>query len=79
MVFFKKLLFVFRYGDEILSLIKKENEEKREADRKLRQYNLNLCLAHQQERNRSHYSEHNCDYCKLQKEISNLKKQIISR
>jgi hypothetical protein len=29
-------------------------------------HRLNLCYAHRQEQNHSHYSSHNCDHCKLQ-------------
>lgn len=31
--------------------------------------NLELCKGHKQEWKQSHYAEHNCDYCKLEKQI----------
>jgi hypothetical protein len=37
---------------------------------------LNLCLGHKQEWRQSHYAEHNCDYCKAQKLISELQTEL---
>lgn len=31
--------------------------------------NLDLCKDHKQEWKQSHYAEHNCDYCKLEKQL----------
>jgi hypothetical protein len=36
-------------------------------------HNLNLCYKHRQEQNRSHYSEKNCDYCKLLNKVPSNK------
>lgn len=40
--------------------------------------NLNLCLGHKQEWKQSHYAEHNCDYCRLEKECENLREHYHS-
>jgi hypothetical protein len=66
---FKKLRFVLTYGPEIDSVLTRERisiqagHTERERERK--RHHLNLCTKHQQEGNHSHFSEHNCDHCKL--------------
>ena len=67
MKFIKRLILVFRYGDEIDELLKDKRNTKDMAERESRKHNLDLCYEHRQERNRSQYSPHNCDYCKLLK------------
>lgn len=59
--------------DEIEEFLRKEQIAREEAERKDRIHNLKLCVKHKQERNQSHYSEHNCDHCKLQAEVERLK------
>jgi len=61
----KRLKFVFTHKTDIESLLKKEQQAREEIEFNEQRYHLNLCLKHQQERNRSHFSEANCDYCKL--------------
>lgn len=68
---FKKLLFLFKYSKEIEILLAQKRKEKEDAEFQARRHHLKLCLKHQQERNRSHFSESNCDYCKLLKSSSN--------
>lgn len=67
MSIFKRLMFLLTAGPEIDAIIK---EEKRKALIKAHEDNahrLNLCYKHRQEQNHSHFSSHNCDYCKLEK------------
>ena len=63
--FFARLRLLFQYGPELDRLVRKEREIVEEQKRKQRATMLQLCVAHQQEPNRSHFSPHNCDYCKL--------------
>lgn len=63
--FFQRLIYVFRCGPELAELLAHKEEEIRQRDYAATKDNLNLCFKHQQERNHSHFSEHNCDYCKL--------------
>jgi len=37
--------------------------------------NLSLCLEHKQEWKQSHYAEHNCDHCKLEKRLRDAEQQ----
>lgn len=37
---------------------------------------LELCQDHKQECNQSHFDKHNCDYCKLQKEVERLRAEL---
>lgn len=34
---------------------------------------LELCKYHRQETNQSHFDNHNCDFCKLEKEVERLR------
>lgn len=67
--FFRKLQYVFQYGTELNSILLKERQEiANEASRiehERVKHHLDLCYKHQQEAKHSHYSEKNCDYCKL--------------
>lgn len=67
MNFFKKLWLVFTYGDEIDGVLVEARRNLREAARRAKVENLNLCLKHQPANVGSHYSEHNCDHCKALK------------
>ena len=61
----KRLQYVFTAGPELDNLIKAERRRIEDEEHKKRAHHLNLCEKHQQEHHRSHYSEANCDYCKL--------------
>jgi hypothetical protein len=37
---------------------------------------LKLCLSHKQEWKQSHYSEENCDYCKLEKKLAKIEAPV---
>lgn len=63
--FFRKLSLIFKYGDELETLLQNIRKEQRKKEREAKRHHLKLCIKHQQEQYRSHYSEHNCDYCKL--------------
>lgn len=65
----KKLIFVFKHGKDIEALIRKEAAEREHAVLEARKDNLYLCFRHQQEWERSVYSEKNCDHCKLQRKL----------
>lgn len=68
---FKRLYYVFSRRKEIEALIKQEEERQRLAEWEATKDNLSLCKRHAQERNRSEFSEHNCDHCRLQKRLKN--------
>lgn len=67
-----KLRLLFAYGPELEIFLKHIREERAEKDRRARLHHLNLCVKHQQESNRSHYTEKNCHYCQLQAKIDHL-------
>jgi hypothetical protein len=69
---FKKLMFLFNHLDVIDILIEKERTARIETDKQEKKDNLRLCKKHQQERNHSHFAEHNCDYCKLLNKVENV-------
>jgi hypothetical protein len=72
---FKYIKIMLFYRKELDQLIKKQREEFERLKREEKKYNLNLCKKHQQERNFSHYSEKNCHYCQLQKELELCKQE----
>jgi chromosome segregation ATPase len=37
---------------------------------------LELCQDHKQECNQSHFDKHNCDFCKLEKEVERLRSEL---
>lgn len=73
MSMFGKLKLLFSYNDQLEELLVKMKRDKENKERDARRHHLDLCLKHKQERNHSHFSEHNCDYCKLLKENVLLK------
>lgn len=68
----KKLILLFKYGKELEEVLREKQEEKLRLERESKKDNLKLCFKHKQESKRSHYSEDNCDYCKLLKRIKEL-------
>lgn len=70
MKLFTLIGYLFRNKEEIERLIEKEVKLREEEIRKSKAHCLNLCYAHRQEENRSHYSEHNCHHCQLLDELS---------
>lgn len=71
MSFLARVRLVFTHGKELEFLLNVIRRDKEHAEWKARQHHLHLCVQHQQERNRSHYSEKNCDYCKLLARVNN--------
>ena len=69
MKFLRKLLLIFSYGPELEDVLKKLQAQRKHELFIARSHHLSLCLKHQQEHNRSQYSEHNCDHCKLLKKF----------
>lgn len=67
MSFFKRLRWVFSHGPEIDELLEAARKEREDQEREENKYRLHLCHKHRQEPNHSHYSEYNCDYCRLLK------------
>ena len=65
----RKLLLIFNYGPELEDVLKKLQAKRKHDLFIARSHHLSLCLKHQQEHNRSHYAEQNCDHCKLLKKI----------
>ena len=70
--FLKKLKLVFSYGPELEEILNELRRAREDQEHKAKQHHLHLCLKHQQEQNRSHYAEHNCDYCKLTEKVKYL-------
>lgn len=63
--FFRRLLLVFMYGPELNQIVRKMREDEERRQHALRSEYLQLCIRHQPVSPGSHFSEHNCDYCKL--------------
>lgn len=68
---FKRLYWVLSKNRDLESVMRKEKEKREEQEREERKHHLHLCKKHKQERNQSHYSPHNCDYCKLLAKVGN--------
>jgi len=73
MNFFKRLKLVFTFGPEIDLVLEKLRDERELAKREEEKFNLKLCSKHKQEKLQSQYSEKNCDYCRLLKEIEEMR------
>jgi hypothetical protein len=69
---FKRIWLALTYGPELDVVAKKIREEKEKRQKELERHHLKLCFKHQQEKRYSHFSEHNCDYCKLLKKYDAL-------
>lgn len=67
-----KLRLLFEYGPEIEALLVERRQKAADEAHKAKYYHLDLCLKHKQEANQSHFSEHNCDFCKVKKELTKL-------
>lgn len=65
--FIAKLKLVLDYGPEIDEILQRRRLEKSVERAKEDRHQLNLCYRHRQEEKHSHYSDHNCDYCKALK------------
>lgn len=59
----RTLITFFRHKSEIEEIIAKRQVMNGINEKLLRLTHLKLCVKHQQESNRSRYTEHNCDYC----------------
>lgn len=62
---FSRLKVCFTHGPELKTHLDQLRQDTLKAEFESRKHNLNLCYKHRQEQNFSHYSEKNCDYCKL--------------
>jgi len=69
MNFFKRIYLLFTYGKELDQVLKEKRQELLKIERENNKHRLNLCYKHRQEPYFSHYSEDNCDYCKLLKKL----------
>lgn len=67
--FIKRLLLIFTYPGELKEVLEEKRMKKIKQQRESERHNLNLCFKHRQEKNHSHFSEQNCDYCKLLRKI----------
>lgn len=76
MKIFSRLKILFAYGSELDELVKNVRQEKEAEERAARSHHLNLCLMHQQEQNRSHFSKQNCDHCALIEELTRYKRVV---
>lgn len=70
--------YIYRNRADVKRLVKAEVRRTQDNLREAESKHLNLCLTHQQEKNRSHYAEHNCCYCKLEKEILRLTETVAT-
>jgi hypothetical protein len=70
---FKKIGIIIKNWSHIDELLRKEalkkELERHEADK----HRLKLCYMHRQERYRSIYSEMNCDYCNLLRQLEEVR------
>lgn len=74
--FFSRLMLVLNYGSEIDDILREAHNEKAKEKAIQESKKLDLCFDHQQRSVGSHYSEHNCDYCRLLKEKEELERKI---
>ena len=72
-----RIRLLFTYGEEIDEVLEKMRKEKEEKERIKRSTYLKLCYKHQQEEYHSHYSEQNCDYCKILKKLKEWNECIL--
>jgi len=63
------LTLIFTHGPELEQVLEEKKRVKDDAEREANAHRLNLCYKHRQEQNHSHFSEHNCDYCKLRNQL----------
>lgn len=68
-----RLKWALTADQDFLEQVRVRRVAREEAEREARKHHLNLCAKHQQEQNHSHYSEKNCDYCKLLKQLEGSK------
>lgn len=64
-----KLKLVFTCGPELERIINLIKRTEATNHRLMESRRLNLCHMHRQEAGYSDWAEHNCDYCKLIKEL----------
>lgn len=74
----RRMILAITYSDQLEELVKEMQRAKEDEVRLSRGMNLNLCLKHQQERNGSHYAEHNCDHCKLEEQLKVSNAKVVS-
>ena len=65
---YQKIKLIFTYSGELEQVVSDMRQKVEDEERLTRAHNLNLCYKHRQESSHSHYSPHNCDYCKLQEQ-----------
>ncbi len=71
---FKRLKYLLTAPAELDELIEDIKTKAADEERIANRSRLDLCYRHRQEQNNSHFSPHNCDYCKLEEKINNLTK-----
>lgn len=70
--YIKYLKFLIDNRDSVYEIIREKEAERIIAEAKNNAHRLNLCFKHRQEQNHSHYSENNCDHCKLLEKVKQL-------
>ena len=78
-LFDKILLFFCISTSELQEIVSKREKEKEKAIEESNKDRLFLCFKHRQEDKYSHYSEHNCDYCKALKKIKELQNELDNK
>lgn len=77
--FFTRLWWAITANEDFEKEVIARKREREDKERESRRYNLDLCYKHRQEHNHSHFSEKNCDYCKLLKERDRLEAELLTR
>lgn len=77
-MYLQKLKLLFKYGPELETLLEDLKRKKEQEEFESKAKILNLCYAHRQEEYHSHYSTHNCDYCKLEARVIELEQALTN-
>lgn len=71
MRYLKRLWLLVTSGPELDEVIEQQRRARLYQEAENNRYRLKLCFKHRQESRRSHYAEHNCDHCNLQRQLGN--------
>lgn len=75
----KRLWLALTADQDFDTIYQQTQQDRFEKERISRMHNLNLCFKHRQEEHYSHYSEHNCDYCKLLEQRDELRNILANQ
>ena len=63
----RALRLAMSYPNELEGMLQEERKKREQEVRDAQKDRLDLCYRHQPDSPGSHFAEHNCDYCKLEK------------